>query len=638
MHDHKRNFNQRPIPTCLALVSKLTSACLAIGFLFISVAHSHGQSLFNNNFDQHSAAGLYTEEQWENDFAEPDFEDGIREGRVSLVTGAAAFGGQGTSLAVAYPKGKVGTKETGAQWKSFLPQAVEEASLSYRVKFSEGFDFVRGGKLPGLAGGTAPTGSKQADGFNGWAGRLMWRTEFKGTPGSPQQLTSGGISYAKHVNSGFAQDGRQEDRVFWVNVDGQNTSLTSNVWYEIKQRVVMNTPGVKDGVLQIWLDGNLVLDQDDIEYRKTAELKIDQFYFSTFFGGNSSGWATSKNETIFFDDIQVSAPQNGPATLTVPGQHPTIQAAIDAASPGDRIVISDGVYRQNVVVDKSLEITATKQTFLVGIDRSRAALLIQAADVKISTLDTRRGLYGIEIAAGCTGVQLTEVDARRAERSGIKVGAHADRVHISESIAIDNLGDGITIIECADATVADCICVGNAGRGIFLSDVSGFQIDSNRVNKSGGAGIEVFGNHGLVSENVALRSLAGPGIYLAGGNNALIDNWSTGNSLIGILLTEGDGLFVSGNVMNSNRLNLIANNVHRSMFEQNRIRRADLGVIVENSGDNVFESNQVLENSVLGFFLAPTSSRTILRNNRYFKNAFGNDVVDAGVNNQIDSE
>jgi hypothetical protein len=226
-----------------------------LALCWLATDSARAQSQFENNFDQYSQAAVYTTNQLDADFNEPEFEDGVREGRVKIVTGDQAFGGTGASLAVEYPKGQVGTKQTGAQWKTILPNPVEEACLSYRVKFSEGFDFVRGGKLPGLAGGTAPSGSVQADGFNGWTGRLMWRTNFSGTPGQPEQVTSGGISYAKHVNSGFNQDGRQEDRVFWENADGTNTVLNSGVWYEIRQRVVMNTPGQKDGILQIWLDG-----------------------------------------------------------------------------------------------------------------------------------------------------------------------------------------------------------------------------------------------------------------------------------------------------------------------------------------------------------------------------------------------
>ena len=42
--------------------------------------------------------------------------------------------------------------------------------------------------------------------------------------------------------------------------------------------------------------------------------------------------------------------QSGPATLRVPADHPTIQEAVDAASPGDLVLIEPGVYKEAVTV------------------------------------------------------------------------------------------------------------------------------------------------------------------------------------------------------------------------------------------------------------------------------------------------
>ena len=267
------------------------------------------QVIYQNDFDQHSS-GLYTRELLDNDFNDPRFNNGVDEGRVSVVTGQDAFGGVGSSLAVAYPEGEVGTRGTGAQWQLELDGEYEEAFLSYRVKFADGFDFVRGGKLPGLAGGSAPTGNAPADGDNGWTGRLMWLTDLGNDPNNPEQLVSNAISYAKYTDSGFDQTGRNEDEIHWIDSDGSRTQFESGEWYEITQRVQMNTPGESDGIIQVWLNGELVHNQTDVLFRTVPDLKIDQVYFSTFFGGGNDSWATSKDETIFFDDFVVSIPQD----------------------------------------------------------------------------------------------------------------------------------------------------------------------------------------------------------------------------------------------------------------------------------------------------------------------------------------
>jgi len=50
-------------------------------------------------------------------------------------------------------------------------------------------------------------------------------------------------------------------------------------------------------------------------------------------------------------------------TLTVPDDHLTIQAAIDAAQPGDTVLIRAGRYTEALTITKSLR--------LVGEDRTR---------------------------------------------------------------------------------------------------------------------------------------------------------------------------------------------------------------------------------------------------------------------------
>lgn len=55
--------------------------------------------------------------------------------------------------------------------------------LYYEVFFGENFDFVKGGKLPGLRGGPqtkACSGGREADGSDCFSSRLMWREQGAG--------------------------------------------------------------------------------------------------------------------------------------------------------------------------------------------------------------------------------------------------------------------------------------------------------------------------------------------------------------------------------------------------------------------------------------------------------------------------
>jgi len=116
--------------------------------------------------------GLYTKERWKADWPGCEFEGGIKEGRV-MVT-------EGQRLRVNFALGKIGPEAGGAGWR--MPFGKHEtAEMSYTLRFSKDFDFVKGGKLPGLCGGPENvSGGRPANGQNGFSARLMWRRDGRG--------------------------------------------------------------------------------------------------------------------------------------------------------------------------------------------------------------------------------------------------------------------------------------------------------------------------------------------------------------------------------------------------------------------------------------------------------------------------
>jgi len=180
-------------------------------------------------------------------------------------------------LEVKLPKGSIDHKNAeapmggmGFRWRPGMPEGTSAACLSYQLYFAPDYPFNKGGKLPGLFGGDGPAGGKAVDGQSGFSARFMWRTSGQGEvyayiPGKP--------------------DGRgmSIDRGAWTFPRGR--------WVRMEEEIVLNTPGASDGLLRVWVDGQLRLRHDDIRYRSSATLGIDGVMADIFFGGKTVDWA-----------------------------------------------------------------------------------------------------------------------------------------------------------------------------------------------------------------------------------------------------------------------------------------------------------------------------------------------------------
>ncbi|MDO3388750.1 hypothetical protein QWI17_23085 [Gilvimarinus sp. SDUM040013] len=205
------------------------------------------------------------------------------------------------ALEVHFPKGAVGPGEGGAQfpllfrkWQG-MNDHYEDLTLSYCLKFNEDFDFVMGGKLPGLIGGEdswTRSGGNQPDGSNGWTLRYMWRTGGQA------------VIYAYLPPS---PNGRYGSAT-WGQDIALNRTFIPEQWHCLKQRVVINDIGEENGQLQVWFDGEQVLSLNNITYRTQDNNagKIGGMYFSTFHGGNTRDWAPSKDSSLLINGFAFS--------------------------------------------------------------------------------------------------------------------------------------------------------------------------------------------------------------------------------------------------------------------------------------------------------------------------------------------
>jgi len=127
-----------------------------------------------------------------------------------------------------------------------------------------------------------------------------------------------------------------------------------------------------------------------------------------------------------------------PGTIKVPEDYPTIQQAINAANPGDTILVSNGIYNENIVVDKTLR--------LIGEDRHYA--IINGA--------TPDGLHGKDTvnitASGCVLENFTIINGSRPGKDGVRLNSSNNIVRYNN--ICNNRDDGIFVESCSN-TVAN---------------------------------------------------------------------------------------------------------------------------------------------------------------------------------------
>lgn len=246
------------------------------------------------DFEQHST-GPYTMSMAKQDFPHPgDWYYGMDQGRGEIMNENG-----NKVLRVKYPRGCVGVNDPGAcgiqiKWK--LPEPAKTMWLSYRIKFEEGFEFVKGGKLPGLCGGKCYTGGKTPECGDGWSARIMWRT-------------GGKVVQYMYFTDQAATYG---DDMKW-NEGGAQRQFIPGRWHTVLTQVVLNdvpvgaSQGLKNGIVRSWFDGELAMEVDTLRLVDSANQKIDLFYISTFYGGSDSSWAPSKDNYIRYDDFWISS-------------------------------------------------------------------------------------------------------------------------------------------------------------------------------------------------------------------------------------------------------------------------------------------------------------------------------------------
>jgi hypothetical protein len=199
----------------------------------------------------------------------------------------------GTYLRVTFAPGEF----NGSSWA--LPTGTaDDVTLSYRVRFGTTWRpmLAQTGKLPGFG---LPRRTS--------TGRCAEACDLKPVTG-PHYSARASFNHANVPGSYLytPECGTEERRTGRNDVWTGAPPLLNDVWYTVRQRIVMNTPGRADGRIQAWIDGTLVHDSGPAHCFRAAdhpEVHVGTVWMEMYYGGRIPPLLPM---WLDLDDVQVS--------------------------------------------------------------------------------------------------------------------------------------------------------------------------------------------------------------------------------------------------------------------------------------------------------------------------------------------
>lgn len=343
------------------------------------------------------------------------------------------------------------------------------------------------------------------------------------------------------------------------------------------------------------------------------------------------------------------------ATITVPGQYPTIQQAIDNATADDVINVTGGPYEERITVNTRLNITGYG---MPEIDGGRITgfntVTLNASEVLFSGFNVTNG------GLAASGIEIT-----------------SDDVEVNNCTVTINRGIGIELTGVNGIVLKDNDIRDNGNTGIYLSSSTNNIVQNNTVENNNVYNIELDGSssniitnnifssatsHGVVisdssqfntfSENVVEENDWGHGIIITDSDsNIFRDNKVQNNSLddtsyTGIFVNTALNLtFTNNTLFGNNRFGFYLSKCDISQFSNNTVRNTlkpegaddSTGFYLYSSVGNTLENNTIADNENRGLFLQD-SKNNIFKGNNITGNPYNFGVTVNAINNNFGND
>jgi parallel beta-helix repeat protein len=277
-----------------------------------------------------------------------------------------------------------------------------------------------------------------------------------------------------------------------------------------------------------------------------------------------------------------------PVTIIIPDNYQTIQQAINAASPGDTILVRPGVYAENIIVDvDNLTIASTNGPLVTIVDGARATVFsILASSVEIGgfTVFNEFGGIGIDMSSSSNDTLKNNIIAGRNSTSGLGYAGILFDYSNHNSIVnntVCNYDRGIQTLGGSEYNLIKNNRIQGVYAAVLLMQSSGNQIISNNMTA---------GSHGMWIGGSSHNKIIGNNISTCGDRsimlknahfNSICRNIISNNYAYGMVMSNADGNRIVENLISNNDQGINCNGegncFYRNNMLSNRIQAYSFG-------------------------------------------------------------
>lgn len=297
-----------------------------------------------------------------------------------------------------------------------------------------------------------------------------------------------------------------------------------------------------------------------------------------------------------------------------PGNHTTIQEAIDAASPGDTVYVYPGLYVENLIIDRTLTLLGEDRG-TTTVDGSGTADVIEVSADGVT-------ISGLTITNGGTGFTDAGVDLSFTQNCMV----------VSSNISANGFR-GFRLLDAGNSTIQDNIVSENT-LGFSLESAYHSRIVGNSISTSGAGGV------GINLEYSYGNTISGNDI--SGGDDGIILIFSDGNTVSGSTISSNwRGIYLShsnGNTITLNNISLSSNkgmsidSSQGNIVSYNMISSSPYGIHLDSSNGNDIVGNTASLNDQDGIHLFESENNRVLRNSALSNLGSGITFIGPGPN------